>query len=474
MKYLKKLLSRIGKAYKEITFLRWVTLAAVFIVAEVLILVPLFSHREEPSEGNSVYSSESITQNSSFSSSGSSSVLSGTESSLKMEASDKANDESSVEGSEEESSESSVESFEEESGESSVESSEEESSESVVESFEEESSVSDAESFEEESSESDAESSEEESSESVVESFEDERSESVVESSEEDSGNDVEESPEEDGDEYFEASDEKRADEEENENQGGGFEIAYSLEYKLDKTEEYYICTGLSEESKRLNIRKIVIPDTYNGKEVREISNTAFQGIYTLYSVTIGRNVEEVGEYVFSACCNLVEACILSNLSKEDCGLLKNYVRYIYTDPTETSKLRNVNGWTVYSNEKESLLLGYEGSEKVVTTPNGVTEIRPYVLYGTAVEQVILSDSVTTICSKAFASCETLTHVSLGKGVKRIESCAFDGTKLQSLTFPKEILEGWRVNSTQVSGLQDPAKAAELYQSYKIYSWNRD
>lgn len=468
MKYLKILLAKIVKAYKEIVFLRWVTLAVVFVLVEVSILLPLFSSRKQTDDDSLSVSSEKRTESVWTASEDDASSLSIVETSSSNESS------SAIVSSEKESSESSEESsVEEESSESSEESSvEEESSDSSEESsLEEESSESSEESsVEEESSDSSEESSvEEESSDSVEESsVEEESSESSEESSVEgDSSDSVEEdSSETGGEETLEGS---LVGEKEN-------TVTYTLSYKSDRYAEYYICTGLAENSKK-NPTSIVIPDTYDGMEVREIEESAFSNLYSLHSVTIGRNVEEVGENAFYGCFNLLEAYILCDLDVTDCGL--SHVKTVFTDLSERSKIRYFGDWAVYADGNDLLIIGYHGSDEVVTTPNTATKINAYAFAKSGVKSVTLSNTITTLASRAFAECETLTEVVLGNGVRCIEIYAFEET-LQTLIFPSAIRNGWTLGkdtpltAEETKRLEDPTSAAIFYFEKRDCTWYRE
>lgn len=65
------------------------------------------------------------------------------------------------------------------------------------------------------------------------------------------------------------------------------------------------------------------------------------------------------------------------------------------------------------------------GCKLVIPDDGSVTSIKKEGFYETALDAVIIPDSITSIGYRAFAEC-SLTYVSIGKGVKRIESLAFN------------------------------------------------
>ena len=76
----------------------------------------------------------------------------------------------------------------------------------------------------------------------------------------------------------------------------------------------------------------------------------------------------------------------------------------------------------------DGVLVSYEGSEKIVKIPDGVTEIGKEAFKGmTQLEEVVLADSVITIQKLAFADCKNLKEVVLSSDSKlqKIEEQAF-------------------------------------------------
>jgi hypothetical protein len=89
-------------------------------------------------------------------------------------------------------------------------------------------------------------------------------------------------------------------------------------------------------------------------------------------------------------------------------------------------------------------VIGYNGTDrkvKIASEYNGlpVTGIYDNAFSGSSITSVVIPDSVTTIGNLAFSSCNNLTNVSLGNGVKVIGNSAFASTKIVSFTFPDSV-----------------------------------
>lgn len=90
-----------------------------------------------------------------------------------------------------------------------------------------------------------------------------------------------------------------------------------------------------------------------------------------------------------------------------------------------------------------SVLVAYNGSDKVVSIPDGIETIaKDAFLNNTTMEKVIFSASVTRIEPFAFWGCSNLKEVSFGKGLKKIDDYAFaNAYGLQKLAIPETISE---------------------------------
>ena len=96
------------------------------------------------------------------------------------------------------------------------------------------------------------------------------------------------------------------------------------------------------------------------------------------------------------------------------------------------------NEWNV--NEKGNVLEKYNGTEKVVTIPQGITEIKAKAFFNhDGLEKVIFPDGLRMIGQKAFYHCTQLKEFEFPESLKVIESEAFFGTSISTLTIPKGV-----------------------------------
>ena len=119
----------------------------------------------------------------------------------------------------------------------------------------------------------------------------------------------------------------------------------------------------------------LVIPDG-----VETIGAYAFSDCAGLRSVTIGESVKTIGDGAFSGCRRLVEVYNKSSLeitagSREN-GFVGYYALNVYTPTSGASKIStDTNGYIIYTDGDDKILIGYSGSETALTLPSGITEI---------------------------------------------------------------------------------------------------
>ncbi len=153
------------------------------------------------------------------------------------------------------------------------------------------------------------------------------------------------------------------------------------------------------------SIQELTIPDS-----VKKIDRSAFSvgGVSPisprLKSVTIGKELEYLGDGAFGGC-NQLETCTVNS----------DVLTYI--------------GDGAFTN-CESL--------KEFKIPECVTIINDHVFAGCkSLQSIIIPDSITEICDKAFYLCSNLTNVKFGSGLKKIGNAAFSECKLDTVILPE-------------------------------------
>ena len=250
--------------------------------------------------------------------------------------------------------------------------------------------------------------------------------------------------------------------------------ITFSNEYAnpLYWAEKLYLNGELVED--------LVIPNT-----VTEIKDNAFYGCTSIKSVTIPNSVTSIGDHAFESCYKLVEIYNLSSLTIEKGSYENGYVGYyawdVYTSLDTPSKLStDSNGYIIYTNGEEKILVGYTGSETELTLPSGITSINQGAFYDCVITSVTIPDSVTSIGYEAFQNCISLSSVTIGNSVTSIGNSAFyncyrlvEVYNLSSLTITKGSDSNGYVGRYALdvyTSLDTPSKLSTDSNGYIIYT----
>ena len=151
---------------------------------------------------------------------------------------------------------------------------------------------------------------------------------------------------------------------------------------------------------------RLIIPDTYNGLPVTNISNRAFSGFHNLSSVIISDNITQIGQYAFSQCWGFTSV------------ILGNGVKTI----------------------GEAAFFGCDNLT-AIEIPKGVTRINDFVFRNCiSLNSIIIPDGVTSIGQMAFDGCKKLTSIEIPDSVVSIGVRAFDGCEnLTAIELPDSV-----------------------------------
>ncbi len=250
------------------------------------------------------------------------------------------------------------------------------------------------------------------------------------------------------------------------------------------------------------NDEDVVVPNSLRGKKVVSIDNSAFQGIDTIKSVTIGENIKSVGTNAFQDCENLQKVDMgaslerLGNMAFANCPkltevkfspVLKEFGHMVWGNIENEIKIDlNGNKNFVFDNGilySADYTIVYESLISADLTdyvlPETVIELRPYAFYlQKELKEIKLNSGIKTIPEGCFIQCSGLTELVLPDTVTSIATVVLAGSGIETVTIPDSVAkiddfafikDGSEINIIdKIQGKDDENTSENVVQENKI------
>lgn len=222
-----------------------------------------------------------------------------------------------------------------------------------------------------------------------------------------------------------------------------------TIDYKIENGEA--TVTGVPNKS---TVKKIVIPDEYEGVPVTKIADFAATNLEYVTEFYIGKNVKEIGNW----------------------ALENNQHIAAYEIDKANENFCSIDG-VIYTKDMKTIVFFPPAKEGEYVVADGVESIRTKAFYKcTKITKVTLPDSIKFINEKTFFHCDSLEDINFPNGLEQIGKDAFAYcTSLTKVTLPnsiQEIREYAFYNCTNLLEVNIDANESDLLLREKWYPTN--
>lgn len=183
-------------------------------------------------------------------------------------------------------------------------------------------------------------------------------------------------------------------------------------------------------------LTSITLPDS-----VTSIGNYVFSNCSSLTSIIIPNSTTSIGDSAFKSCYSLIEVFNKSSLDiiagSEDNGYIGYYAKNIYTQEGGSKLSTDKDGYIIYTDGANKILVKYTGNDTQLFLPSGITKINQGAFYNCrSLTSITLPDSVTSIGYRTFYECRSLTNITIPNSTTSIGDRVFDYCySLRSINF---------------------------------------